>query len=254
MMKQLGICTLLMMACASNKIAAQKVMMKRNVTRQIEETYLDSSGPNGRVYVMNYYGYGIILPMNDRDSAAITDNAKSNIFTYGVKAKFKLNNTFALCTDIIYMHQRYKIAQHDSLNIFSPGFKNDVQKLNFNTFGLGAHLRINFGKRGNALGKYLDLGADMHYVFAERLFTKNKITASGTGADEIVQRTTLKKLDYTGNLQGFANVHFGINIFQLFARYRLTDMFVRSDSFYSIGRIPELPRLCVGVEILIPTE
>lgn len=234
--------------------SAQEVIFERDVKKQIERTYNDSAGPNGAVFSHQYYNYGIILPANENDSAAIRDNMQSNYWSYGVRTKFKLNETFALGFDVFYMHQRYRIQQSDSINIFSLGYRNDVQKLKFNTLGLGLYLRINFGKRGNVLGKYLDMGADMNYVFSERLFAKNEVDIAGNGASDEVVRTIYKKLDYTSNLQGFATVRFGVNYFAFIARYRFTDMFVRSDEFYPIGKIPELPRISVGVEIVLPTE
>ena len=49
----------------------------------------------------------------------------------------------------------------------------------------------------------------------------------------------------------FAQVRFGFNHFAFYARYRVNDQFKRSDNFYAIGTVPELPRLAIGLEIAL---
>ncbi len=240
-------CLLAICLITTLNFIAQKVVLERNVTRQMERTYQDSSGPNGNWFAHSIWGVGLILPINQNDSAAIKENSQSNIFYYGGRGKVKLNNTFSIGFDLFYMHQRYQIKQSDSINIFSLGLKNNSQKLNFNSVGLGGYVRINFGKRGNIIGRYLDIGADINYVFSERLFAKNKVDAATNGGADIV-KTSYTHLDYTKQHQGFGMLRFGVNNICLFTRFRVTDLFVHSNNFYSVGKVPELPLVTVGLE------
>ncbi len=236
---------------AINHALAQEVIFNRNVKEQIQRTFNDSSGPNGALYVHSFLGAGTIVPINLSDSAAIKENGQSNTWFLGTRYKFKLNETFALGFDVVYAHYKYQIKQTDSLNIFSPNKKNDSQKLNLNTIGVSPFVRINFGHRGNTLGKYLDLFADGNYVFGSALIAKNKVNAADGNGGEVM-RNTVRKLDYVSKLQAYVGARFGVNHFEIFGRYRASNMFKHSDNFYSIGVAPELPRYVIGFAILLP--
>jgi hypothetical protein len=252
--KNMAVCKcLLLLLCIAvcNPVLAQEVIFKRNVKEQIQRTFNDSSGPNGSVFVHSFLGAGVIIPANYSDSAAIKENGQSSNFLLGTRYKFKLNETFAVGFEVVYNHYKFQIKQTDSLNIFSPGKKNDSQKLKLNTLGVGPYVRINFGHRGNTLGKYLDLCADGGFVFGSALVAKNKVSAADGNGGEVV-RTTVRKLDYVSKLQAYVGARFGINHFEVFGRYRASNLFKPSDNFYSAGVVPELPRFILGFTVVLP--
>ncbi|MFM9983890.1 MAG: outer membrane beta-barrel protein [Flavobacteriales bacterium] len=229
---------------------AQRVIFKKDVIEQVKRVYEDSTGPNGKIFCHAFLGLGMIIPVNESDSAAISENGKSNQFYFGFREKFKLNNTFALNLELIYIHQKFHIRQDEKINIFSPGIIQDVQKFNTNSIGLGGSLRINYGKRGNVIGRYIDLGGDFGYVFSNRIYTRNKVAASTNGGAEKI-KSSLHKLDFVNPLIYFVNARIGFNHFAFFARYRVNDQFKKSDNFYAIGLVPELPRISIGLEIAL---
>ncbi len=242
--------TSILVLCVTYQTNAQRVIFKKDVVEQLQRVYQDSTGPNGKTFSHSFIGLGMIIPVNESDSAAVTENGKSNQFSCGFREKFKLNNTFALNLEIIYVHQKFNIRQDEKSNIFSPGIINDVQKFNTNSIGLGGALRINYGKRGNIMGRYVDLGGDIGYVFSNRIYTRNKVDAAANGGAEKI-KSSLHNLDFVNPLIYFAQVRFGFNHFAFYARYRVNDQFKRSDNFYAIGTVPELPRLAIGLEIAL---
>lgn len=241
---------MLCLALALSDSSAQRVIFKRDVEEQIRRVYQDSTGPNGNYFAHSFIGLGMIVPVNTSDSTAITENGRSNQFYAGFREKIKFNKTFALTIDLLYVHQKFNIRQDEQINIFSPGKINDVQKFNTNSIGLGGGLRINYGKRGNVMGRYIEVGGDIGYVFANRLFTRNRVdAATNNGAEKI--KLSYNNLDYVRPLMYSANLRAGFNHFVFFARYRVNDQFKRSDHFYPIGTLPELPRICIGLEIAL---
>jgi len=85
------------------------------------------------------------------------------------------------------------------------------------------------------------------------LFTKNHADpALNNGASMI--RTNASKLDYTRNIQQYGVVRFGWSHVVLSARYRISDLFNASQNIHAGIKLPELPRLSIGIEILLPHE
>lgn len=237
------------LACDSEALA-QQVIFKRDVVEQMRRVYGDSTGPNAKFFNHAFIGMSMIVPINESDSAAITENGKSNQLCFGYRNKFKINKNLAINLELLYLHQKYQIKQDERLNIFSPGVINDAQKFNTNSIGLGLSFRINYGKRGNILGRYFDFGGDINYVFANRLLTRNKVDpALNNGAEKV--KSALHNLDYVNPLLYNLCFRVGYDHLALFARYRFSDQFIRSDYFYPGGKLPELPRISIGLEIAL---
>jgi len=230
---------------ATSSIGQQPVLEK-NVREQLKRND-DNWGPNTQHFLSGQLGYGIILPINTNDSMAIRDNQSSNHWHLGWRYKLKLNNTFALGMDVQYQRQQFRIKQNKTLSIFSEGVEYDKQRLIFNAAGLGTYLRLNFGKRGNRLGHYLDVAGEMNYVFASRLKSQKKVDATQNNGSEKV--TLIQSdLNYTRSIQSFAVIRSGWDKIAIFAKYRFSDIFIRSNDFYQNQPIPELPIITVGIE------
>ena len=227
---------------------AQRVVMHKDVRTQLLRNSDNEYGPNTRHFFSTFVSYGVIMPVNESDSVAVRENGSSNVFSGGWRYKRRLAEHFGIGLDVLYMHQSFRIKQDADKNIFSPGFQNDLQKLSFNTIGLGSYARLNIGKRGNTIGKYIDLGGDAHYVFSDRLLTKNTVSPStNNGAHQA--KTSLQKLDYVAPAQLFILARIGYNGIALAGRYRFSDIFKTSGDFYGGQKLPELPRIMVSLEL-----
>lgn len=236
---------LFMMSSASS--FCQYPILQKNVREQLKRNE-DEWGPNTKQFVSSHVGFGIILPINTNDSMAIRENQSSTHWHLGWRYKLKLNNTFSLGLDLQYQRQQYRIKQDEKIGIFSDGVEYDKQKLIFNAAGAGAYLRINFGKRGNRLGRFVDLAGEMNYVFAERLRSQKRVDATTNNGSEKVTLIQ-SNLNYTRSIQSFAVLRSGWERIAIFAKYRISDMFTRSKDFYQNQSIPELPLITIGIEI-----
>lgn len=225
---------------------SQEPVLEKDVREQLKRNASDW-GPNTRHFWSDHIGFGVILPINRNDSMSIRDGMQSKHIHIGWRYKLKLNSTFSLGADIAYQRQQYRIAQSKDKSIFSGGKEFENQKLIFNGIGGGFFFRINFDKRGNRLGRYLDLAGEMNYIFAEKLSSKEKTDPAVSGGSEVVI-TNQTNLDYTKEIQAFGVVRFGWDRIAIFGKYRLSDIFNRSENFYQNQTIPELPLISVGLE------
>lgn len=246
----LALCALLAIQLA---VSAQKTLLHKDVLKQNERNTKPDYGPNGNWYLTNVMGFSMTLPMNESDSLGIRNSVSSNQLYYGVRYKGKINEYFSAGFDMFYMRQGFRIKQDSARNLLSLGHENNKQRLAFHNIGLSAYARINFDKRGNYLGKYIDFAGELHYVVGERMFTKNHVDpALNNGAS--MMKTNASKLDYTRNIQQYGVVRFGWSHVVLSARYRITDLFNASQNINAGMKLPELPRLSIGLEILIPSD
>lgn len=231
------------------QIQAQETLLKKDVRKQTLRNEKPDFGPNGTNYFTNVLGYSFILPLHESDSLR-TRNSSGQVI-WAMRYKRKLNEYFSLGYDMLYMYQTFRIKQDSAMNLLSPGFENNKQRLSSHNIGIGVYARINFDRRGNYLGKYIDLAGELHYVVGERLFTKNNVDPStNAGASRV--KTNASRLDYTRNIQQYAVARLGWSHVVLSARYRVSDLFNASQNINAGMKLPELSRLSIGLEILIP--
>ena len=112
-----------------------------------------------------------------------------------------------------------------------------VQNLN-----LGIYQRINFNRRGNMVGKYLDLGGFGAWNFARNhVYSRKGFSTETFNWVEINERG----IDYIENFQYGLEARLGTNRYALTCRYRLNDL-IKKENAMNLG---ELPRLSLGLEI-----
>ncbi len=237
-----------LVTCMSFSVKAQKTVLNRNVERQLERMNDTVWGPNASHFICRTFGFGLVSRIQQNDSMAIKPGFSSIWANVGLKYKKKLNETFALGLEGMLAVQQYKIVQGEK-NLLSPELNNDKQLLGLYSAGLGGYLRINFGNRGNRIGRYFDLGGDLHYLYYTRMFTKNDVDPTSNGGASH-EKLTQSKLDYVSKAQYFGYFKFGINKIAFFARYRFSDIFTQSNNIHNGMILPQLPPLCIGLEIL----
>jgi hypothetical protein len=236
------------LVCAPFAMHAQRTLLQRDVKKQVERNDNGNFGPNDRFYQSGVFGLSWTMPINTNDSLGVTNSLQSNQITCGNRYKLKLNEYFALGADIVYMRQGFRIKQ-DSINLLSPGHIHKKQRLAFHNLAVGGHLRINFQKRGDYLGSYVDLGAELHWVMAERLLTVDTVDPALNQGAKLL-RVNKGQLDFTRDIQHYAVARFGLNKILLSARYRFSDIFSASENINGGNLLPELPRLSIGLEMV----
>jgi hypothetical protein len=192
-------------------------------------------GPNYKHYAHAFMGFGA-LTQTGSPGGLITPGLDQ--FHIGTRYKLKLNETFSTGWEWAYTSSSFKMKQTGS-KITPDSFLYDKQRMIFYNGRIGGYVRINFGRRGNTLGKYLDLAAYGEYVFAHTLYTKITL------ADASVLRIRQSKLDYFQRFNYGVEARIGFGKVILYGNYRLSDMFYKPYGFV------ELPRLAAGIQFVL---
>lgn len=222
---------------------SQTILMEEDVNA---DTLPPTFGPNLKNFVHSYFRYGFVAGKSEGAGAEIIPGL-SNEFSFGIRYKRKMNNFYALGFDVFYNKINYRLKQISS-KVFPDTLHNHIaEKFFYNNFGLEIYNRFNFGKRGNILGNFLDLGGYGEWGFSIKHFFKDDLDTAQTGAK--MREITNKKLLYANNLNYGATLRFGMNRFILYGKYRLSDIFKANYLAENKLKYPELPRLIVGLEI-----
>lgn len=210
---------------------SQNVLFEQNV---LADTVKSKAGPNLKNYVHFYFGYGIMVGPSDGDGAEISTGASSN-FELGVRYKYKISNLYSFGLNLSYNFYSYRIKQ-ESDKIFPDTIIHDKEKFMLSSLSLGVYNRFNFGRRGNVIGRYLDLGAYGDWNLIKKHYVKDKI-------DGQVYKLSVTRLKYVENFGYGVFANLGFNRLVLTFKYRLSDLFKESYNY------PELTPYTVGVQV-----
>jgi hypothetical protein len=194
-------------------------------------------GPNKKNFLHFFIGFGCI--------AGPSENAGSNIkyllstdFELGYRYKRKITNFYSLGTELFY-HGSSFVLKQDSLKTLPNSNLNKNETFRFYGASLGIYNRINFGKRGNILGNYLDLGGSFDLPISILHDVKND------GPNETVIRTLTSHLDYVKKYYYYGFLRLGSNRFCIKTSYRFSNLFRKTNDY----NFAELPRLIASLQI-----
>ena len=219
-------------------IHAQTIMLAQDVNK---DTIIPTKGANRKNFTHSYIGYGFVIGKSDNEG--IKTNFGSGEFIFGIRYKRKISNFYSCGFDINYNSKLYKIKQ-DSMKIFPNNVLHTKEKLVFHNIGLVLYNRFNFGKRGDYVGNFIDVGAytdwgfNSQYVTYDKYAVVNAVSASNT-------KQIHSGLTYLNPINYGITARLGFNKFVLSASYRLSEIFETSYIY------PELPRLILGVQLAI---
>ena len=213
---------------------AQQVLVQANVA---DDTVKTIFGPNRRYFGHGYLGYGLVAgPAGS--GAAVRYGLGSSELRAGGRLKVRFSQALALVLDLGYAYRRYDLAQNDQKTVPSTVLHRH-ESLGLHLLNSEIGLRLNAGRRGNAVGSYLDLLAGGGWVAGTR-HTTDDDPAPGIGAVE----TTEYGLPYLRRWTGGVGARLGFDRYALVGRYRLAPAFGASYAAW-----PELPRWVLGVEV-----
>jgi len=192
-------------------------------------------GPNLRNYIHGYIGISFPLGKNSKNEFK---HIASNKIILGARYKLKLNQTFAIGVDLSYVSERYKLTQNDK-KTFPDIAIHKKQILYLNRLGGESYFRINFGRRGNRVGKYIDLGYLVGYNIIDRLKTKDNLQGNS------FIKTNAYYNVFFNNYNQYFSCRLAFNNIILFYTYRIDDIF---KSRYN-QLLEEYPRNNFGIQI-----
>jgi len=219
---------------------AQDIVIDKNV----DDQYKARRGPNMRQYGHVYESIGFIVPYNDMSGARV-ESVRSVEFSFGYRYKLKLLSFYAIGYELSNSWKIYGIKSESGLvNISSNPLSqaSQVDKLSLSISSLGAEVynRFNFGKRGNFLGNYLDIGIKEEWNYARKLIIKDKAV---TGNYYERSRSVHKNLNFIEKFSTLVTARIGINKVSIFGKYRFSNLIAPGYS------TPELPPLTAGVQL-----
>lgn len=216
---------------------AQTVILEEEVKSDPDPSDI---GPNKKKFSHFYIGAGAIVGASETDSVA-TKLSGSYEIIFGYRFKYRVSQLYSLGFDLNYNSKVFNIKQ-DSLKIFPNGVLHDREKLQLRNISASIYNRFNYGKRGNYIGNFIDIGAYMDwsinptYITYDKYAIVNSVGASNT-------RQLHKGLVYLNPFNYGLLARVGFNRYVFYGSYRLSDI------FYSNYIYTELPRIVAGLQI-----
>lgn len=183
-----------------------------------EEVTVDSIkgnfGPNLKHHIQPMIEFGIIFP--NINVPAYEQKFFSPSYGFGLKYKYRFCNTFSLGMAVNYQinTRNYKYFSYLALlpdSITSNNFRS--YKLTQQSISFRPFIRFNIGRRGNNLGKYLELGGFYnHFIFSKETIKFNDF--QGLKTTRITNFQKVLSYKYAFGL----NASIGYKNYSLFAR------------------------------------
>jgi hypothetical protein len=225
--------TLLLLLFISLKGFSQTVLMEEKVEN---DTLVKKIGPNSKHYFSNYISYGLIIGNPEANSAPIK-YGNSYGYELGIRYKRKFTNIYAMCFDLGYSMNSFSYKNTGSINYYKHYTR-------FNNIKGAYYQRLNFDKkRGNEIGKFIDVGAYAEWIIGSNYKYAYKINPSGSSIDAKNVEVKFRRLNYVNPYNYGLTVHLGFNRLIVFMNYRLSNLF--KDSYNT----PELPKYIAGLQI-----
>ncbi len=213
-------------------VNAQVVLLEDDVEKNM---LIPEKGPNRKHFSHFFIGVGSAIGMN-QEKEAKTEMSESIYSCFGFRYKRKIASFYAIGFDLQYNFQNYGIKQEEGKQIPNT-ILHDSEKLSVHGPKSVVYNRINFGKRGNRVGVFTDIGAFGEYLPFQRHVYKDELP----DGRKIKVRYTC--LPYIEHLQYGVIFRFGIDNIAGFAKYRLSDLFVAKYNY------PELNTIICGLQI-----
>ena len=209
--------------------------------------YETTFGPNTAYYQHGFISYGMPIPIIESDS--LRTKWGGVFLEYGSRGKIKVAEWLALGWEVSYQYNSQSIVQDSVLNLLSLGEVFEKQQIKKHVINSGIHVRFNAGRRGNNLGKYVDLGGFTSFVAGSRMILVREEDRNQVNFGSAQQRTVLKRINFTSPFQYGASVRIGLNGFILWGRYTLNDSFRKQEEVNNGIQLPNLTPLTAGIQL-----
>ncbi len=210
--------------------SSQSVVIAKEPGKSHDTDY----GMNRKHYSHGFLGLHFLIGPPENSGADI-HYFRSRSFEYGYRYKRRFSDTFSIGSEIIARRHAFHIKQSDD-KLVPDDMKKDKEKLVFLDAGLGLYKRVNFGQRGNYIGRFIDVGAYASWVF----HTRHVYFLEEGG---LSTRVRVSGMNYPAGFAYGLNARLGFNNWVIKGSYQLSDRF--SDS----ADLPELPKYSLGLEI-----
>ncbi len=174
----------------------------------------------------------------------------SSSLSFGFRMKLKLFYWNSFIVDGTYRYDRFSLQQHTPKLAPLGTMSHERERISLHNASLLFCDRINFKKRGNVLGNWIDLGVYNDWVlrssnvFVDRHYDSNSMTGY-----DYKTKTKIVGLPYIEVLNYGLTVRMGSEDFVVFARWRMNSLLN-----YSSPNNRDLPKLTIGFEVCASWE
>ncbi len=211
--------------------SAQTVIIAEDVNNTDETPEF---GMNRKHYTHMYLGILFAVGPPELPGAEVI-YGRSRTTEFGYRYKRKLSNTFSLGSEISGRRHAFHVKQSDSKTV-PDTIARDREKLVFLETSVGAYKRVNFGQRGNYVGRFVDIGAYASWLFHTRHVLWYE-------ADDLNLKVRKTGMQYPANFDYGLIARIGFNNFVIKGTYRMSGLFKDSSN------LPEFPRYAFGLEL-----
>jgi len=212
-------------------IHSQQVILEENV---LKDTVKRNFGQNLKHFAHVYLGYSVVIGQtNSKDGEIIP--GLSNNFDIGLRYKYKISNFYSIGSEFSYNINSYSIKQENGKRFPDEQIHKNETLKNY-ALSLGIYNRFNFGKRGNYIGKFIDLGINGDWCYSIRHLYKDDLGSN------IKSRTVIKGLRFCEPFYYGLYGNIGFNRIVFTFRYRMSNIFKSKYNF------PEMPPLTIGLQ------
>jgi hypothetical protein len=216
---------------------AQNVLLRGNVAA---DTLRSDTGPNRTFFSHFYVGYAAVVGKFDGLGAELRYGRSGEVFV-GMRQKYRLSQTVAAGVDLRYTRSVYHLAQNDQKILPTPD-QHQSETMALPQAQAEVYGRLNIGRRGNVVGRYLDLAGWGGWIISSAHHYVDKPGSNGAGRVEVTER----QLNYVNRWSYGVGARLGSGRYALVARYRLADSF---KELADAPRYPEFPRQVIGLEL-----
>lgn len=219
---------------------AQTVLLKETVPEDFSKTD-EGYGPNRKFFTYPYMSYGVNADLYTHKDEMVMGikPLSSPSLNFGTKYLVNFSSFSAFVFDFNAGFNQYKLRDNQSSTLIDTTAI--LRSAKFQTYSLGSELALRFNfkpKRGNSLGKYIDLGGYIDWLWG-RQFRSNYEGALAN------YNITAHRINSLAKYQWGLTAKYGGGVIAFFARYRLSDLLIQPDN------ILELPRTTIGISIFM---
>lgn len=208
---------------------AQTVIVSEDMRQQTDKRF----GPGRKHYRHMFTGLHFVAGPSDEGAEILY--GRSQVYEFGMRYKRQFHPVYSAGYDVKLKRMAFFLRQQESKLVPGPELF-DKEKLIYVAAGLVLYQRFNYGRRGNYIGRFIDMGA-----YGDWYFHTRHISFYEEGGQKVRARRT--SLDYPAMLGYGVLLRFGFNHIVLTGSYRMSDMFDKADM------MPELPRFVFGLEM-----
>lgn len=221
----------------NNSAYSQTVLLEENVKG---DTIVSKFGPNLTHFSYFYFDYSLVAGKDERGAEVKYGN--SHTWAFGLRYKFKICKFYAIGAGLNYRQYSFRLAQNSN-KVVPNTILHDKEKLILNTWGGEFYNRFNYGRRGNQLGNFIDVGIFGSWISNTKHYTKDKADIL---TDANITEVTSSDLNYMEDFIYGLRVRMGFNRLMFTGEYRMSDLF--KEKYVAF---PELPRLTIGIDLAL---